>query len=551
MPNFAEQLQQQKAVKNTPFWLCTALLLCAVFIAVIQSQSRNYFDDAYMFVRYADHLLQGFGHSWNIGEIAIYGSTSIFYVLQVALIRALGVFNATETVVLLSSFWALAAVAVLAKTCSVLLCLASFSKSFSLLLLALMFCSPFLYHANTGMDTTLSLFFISLLIYCSLSSGVNPNFYKTLVLAVVAFLAIAARPDNAIVALALPCLMLLSFVKRPWCHIGLFVGVAFLLIALDLWLKNMLLHDPLPLAFYAKRSGFYQGYKGHFMWNPVSYLLMFLVSGLPYVVFWRKPEKHTAYKLAGVFLLPLGLTLAYYFTVVQVMGHLARYYFPFLPLLMVYCLTTLALYQSQSTQKIDKKRSLKQLFYAVVLLVLALPLPALYEQYLQPASTPYKSQTTKPSARETNLPLLPRWQVITELAKFAQSLPEGTRFAMSEYGYIGAKASGLHIIDLLGLHDRYIAHRGFSADYVLAQKPDVIWLAHSHYSRINGLIIDHHEFQKHYQFYPGAFIYGFAIRKDSPKAVQQKFDKLWQQFYPSDKNAYLIQWPSSQPKNDL
>lgn len=106
MPNFAEQLQQQKAVKNTPFWLFTALLLCAVFIAVIQSQSRNYFDDAYMFVRYADHLLQGFGHSWNIGEIAIYGSTSIFYVLQVAVIRALGFFNATETVVLLSSFQA-------------------------------------------------------------------------------------------------------------------------------------------------------------------------------------------------------------------------------------------------------------------------------------------------------------------------------------------------------------------------------------------------------------------------------------------------------------
>src|SRR5690348_5281858 len=47
-------------------------------------QDESHFDDAYMVLRYADHLIKGYGLSWNIGEGPVYGATSLGYLLWVS-----------------------------------------------------------------------------------------------------------------------------------------------------------------------------------------------------------------------------------------------------------------------------------------------------------------------------------------------------------------------------------------------------------------------------------------------------------------------------------
>jgi hypothetical protein len=108
------------------------------------------------------------------------------------------------------------------------------------------------------------------------------------------------------------------------------------------------------------------------------------------------------------------------------------------------------------------------------------------------------------------------WRASEEVALFAWAAPAGTRFAMSEHGVVGARAPDAFIIDVLGLHDRTFALDGFSVAELWRRRPDVIWMPHPDHTQMIRDILDSDELWNHYVFYPDAFTYGMALRRDSP-----------------------------------
>jgi hypothetical protein len=139
----------------------------------------------------------------------------------------------------------------------------------------------------------------------------------------------------------------------------------------------------------------------------------------------------------------------------------------------------------------------------------------------------YKTKAAEP------LPPVDRWEMLGVMARIAKESPPGTTIALSEHGLIGAAAPQVVLIDLVGLHDRQFAMEGFSAAELFRRKPDLIWMAHYHYTHIVGSIVESERFWQDYTFYPGAFDYGLAIRNDSPyfEGLSKQIDQAWKDMY--------------------
>jgi hypothetical protein len=89
-------------------------------------------------------------------------------------------------------------------------------------------------------------------------------------------------------------------------------------------------------------------------------------------------------------------------------------------------------------------------------------------------------------------------------------------------------------VDPLGLHDPFFAHHGFSATEFLDRKPDLIWFPHPDYSKIISSILDDPKFWAEYDYYPEAFDYGLAIRRDSKNytSIYKAVEDVWKIYYP-------------------
>jgi hypothetical protein len=104
---------------------------------------------------------------------------------------------------------------------------------------------------------------------------------------------------------------------------------------------------------------------------------------------------------------------------------------------------------------------------------------------------------------------------------------------MSEHGLVGAAAPDAVIIDVLGLHDREFARGGFRVDELWRRRPDVIWMPHPDHTQMVRDILDSDELWAHYDFYPDAFSYGVALRRDGPHAaaLAALFEARWEANY--------------------
>ena len=76
------------------------------------------------------------------------------------------------------------------------------------------------------------------------------------------------------------------------------------------------------------------------------------------------------------------------------------------------------------------------------------------------------------------------------------------------------------IIDVLGLHDRDFALHGFRAAELWRRAPEVIWMPHPDHTQMIRDILDSPRFWLDYDFYPDAFTYGVALRRDGPHAFE-------------------------------
>lgn len=512
-------------------------------ISFLMEQINTTFDDAYMFIRYAANFLNGYGFAWNPDGIQTYGVTSILYLFFIIIVRWLFPLADAGAILSVSSF-ALGMIvpAAIAAGC-MQTATSEFFKKYRFLFpifttIILMFSSHYQLHMVSGMDTTLSILCNTLLIIAT-SGWVKKTTHFSLILLVIAsYASFLARPDSLIYAVLFPILYGWFFLReaRTKNIIWFCIAIAATLL-LDMLVKYWIFGDPLPLPFYTKRAGYLDGYRDIFMWNPASYLIIFFREMFPFIAVLFLGATTKSWRLILIFLTPVVLTFAYFLTFTQIMGFWARYYFPALPFFVMGSFMVL------DQRLVDTTPNLKQNFTTRIILVLLIAvflflpiskstIETAYENRFMSSPRIYKSSIS--NTINNDFPKLGWWTVINAMSELISQLPAGTRVAMSEHGLVGAKSPEIYIIDLIGLHDPFFAHNGFVSSKLFERTPDIIWFPPPAYTKILASIQDDPRLLTEYDYYPGAFDNGLAIRRGAEQyeLIMKIIANTWLEYYP-------------------
>jgi hypothetical protein len=518
--------------------------LTAARLAALARAAPTDFDDAYMYLRYAIHLLAGQGLAWNPGEGSAYGVTSLLHLAAVVLVKTVLPNLAPAAVLQAASGGAavgfLAALVATAALCSQHLRLHRNWIFWTAAILALVaFREAFGFHASTGMDTMMSALANAALVFCALQFARAPKRSRALLAALASLLAVLARPDNLFCALLCPVLAIVLLAPKskgkPLATFALIFGGLLAALVLAEWL---VLGSPLPLSFFAKQPWYYGSFADEFAWNPFLFLKVFALSAWPFVVALILFADREGLRRVVVLLLPPLATMVVLCRFNQIMGHLGRFYYPFLPFFVAAGVLEFDAWLGRMrTGRAGVSATLAWRAGIAIgaILVGSFSLSFAADRYSSRAQAQkLVSIDGFHTSAQTSLPELDSWQAAHAIADMAMASPSGTSFAMSEHGLPGALAPQTTIIDVLGLHDPYFARQGFSAVELFRRRPDVIWLPHADHTQMLRDILDSEEFWNHYVFYPEAFFHGIALRTDSPKYTRlaELLSAQWQKAYP-------------------
>ncbi len=509
------------------------------------------FDDSYMFYRYALHLREGMGLSWNGDGVHTAGMTSIgwFAVVFLTSLLPLGAGKA----LLLASF----ATGLLGI---VLCCLGIaklsrnvYLKQFLLVcpLLAIFLVSRTTFRANlvTGMDTMLS-FASDAVLACAIWSWCEDRsrtWTRSVLVGLLGALSVIVRPENGLFAVLCPALaaFLLLDASRRRELVSVLVTFSGAVVLYAVAYRGYF-HVWMPLSFYMKSGHAYQGYIGGWQWDPRGFVGRFLqiadmLLAVPLLFTTRRSRR-----IAACYLIPVVATMLYLQTVMQIMGAAARYYVPFLA-----PVTVAAAWMADTSWREGAFSGIKLRPALVAGLLAVLGLRGLAEYLNHSAkvhpraiSTAY-AQPVLVTAAAAPLPEKSWWRVITLIGTgLVRPLPAGSTIAASEVGYIGAVAPRVNVIDLAGLNDSEIALHGFDMDRFLDRKPALIWFPHSDYTGQRYAMLCSPRLLREYVLIGGgAFDYSLAIRRGTPETadILAHANETFQQLYPGvDMQTYVV-----------
>lgn len=518
-----------------------AIASLAIYLSTtLPALGKTDFDDAYMFLRYARHYLASGEFSWNLGEGPAYGMTSLLHLFAVTALRGATALEDPLILTGLSFAAGLLALMVLLAA-GFRLCNRS-GLWLPLLLVPILLCSRiYPFHSLTGMETTTSLLINSLLVLVMAWHPGRFGKWQMIGCLVASYLACLARPDNGLYALLVPPLFYCACDSRNRKPALIYTGLFLALLGIDAILKKWLLGDFVPLPVYAKSSGFYRGYLGSDKWNAATFTFQFLRDCLPFLLLILGMANRDILRHLLALLFPMILTFGYYSTVNQIMGWNARYYFPSLPFVILGAFLALRSFEEKSFQPRPCCAEFwpARLVGMALLLVLSLS-PSIetvvsdcWRTRVAESTVKYEPRTQWKIEAAEPLPRLGWVRAIHEVDALLGELPGEVMVAASENGFIGSRHPTKKIIDLAGLNDRQIAHEGFSAQALFTKNPDILWLPPPDYSYAVSEILDAAEFHANYDYFPGAFDYGLALRKNSKayplaaEALRKAFIKLY------------------------
>ncbi len=485
---------------------------------------ESIFDDSYMFLRYAKNWLNGNGFSWNATDGPSYGITSTLYLFIITILR--GVTNLSDVVILTGTSFVFGLFA-----CFTLVFLGFLiqGKQISqdswipiLVIPVLLFLPPFKAHSVTGMETTLSLWMNSLLA-CSVVVFSRRCSNLTLILCLLfGYMSFLTRPDNGLYALLLPPIFLLATNRSLWNYVIKYIVIFLIILLLDMMMKKVLFGSILPLPFFAKSSGFYRGFLG--TPNSIFAMMPFCDAVVPIILVVVASITSFSYKQVLAILIPVFATFSYLVTVNQIMGSFSRFYYPSLSFFIFAAFISITALNTKKTEN-STDFSFHKIGWRIIIALIFL-LPSISISFRNIATnfwqnnmmksfshTPilnieYKKISTK------QLPVLGQKSIL-EISKLLQKLPKEITLAASEYGYLSSKFPFMTIIDMVGLHDKNIIQKGFSAEYLFSRNPDIIWFPYRTYSHDIAEILNSKTFALEYEYYPNVYDYGIALRKNS------------------------------------
>ena len=516
--------------------LAVPLLLSAV---VVSCAFRTFkLDDAFMFYRYALHFREGYGIAWNAGQGHTYGLTSLgwFFVVLLASFLPLKPLAILITGSVVSFVVALAVMTRIVTRFARSTALRAWPLALALVALPLLVQPYFDADIINGMETMLSLLANALVAGAALACMRSPSERGALLLGVAGYAAFFVRPENGLAAATLPILLFAIVPGFRLRHLALAELCLFAPIAIQIGIAYRYFGTPVPLPFYVKSLN---GYKGFICITSSGVeLSRFLFLSLPYFCFatWAALQRAER-RLLLLFLLPVLLTCLYLVTVLQIMGDHARYYVPFLPFVILPCLLVFdsaLLRPASASSRPPWSRVAATLLAGLVVIGGLGSVSRIWSANAARKVVLYQ-EPTRVHVREGRLvgrSMLDQYRIMGDA--LLRELPAGTTVAASEVGYIGASAPQVHIIDIVGLNDREIALHGFSMSSLLARQPDLIWLPPWGYTWIRRAIWTDPAFLADYDVYEGAFVYGVAIRKGTPrtKQIEAQFTSAWAKAYP-------------------
>ena len=222
-----------------------AFIIGTSFIA----NNERYFtlvDDAMISMRYAQHLAQGHGLTWNIGEAPAEGFTNLGWTLYMAFLHLFSIpaSKISLAVMLTSLVILLANITVVYKIAETLLPNSKYASTLAALITAFYF--PLVFWSLRGMEVGL----LTLLVDLSLLLAVSKN--KNILVSILLALAILVRMD-ALIPAALIVVYLFAKDKRSAIVPAISIIATTLAI---LWFQQIYFGDFLPITYYQKVTGF-------------------------------------------------------------------------------------------------------------------------------------------------------------------------------------------------------------------------------------------------------------------------------------------------------
>ncbi|MDP5172635.1 MAG: hypothetical protein NWR72_20500 [Bacteroidia bacterium] len=491
----------------------SAMILLAKVWSRMTGNPLSVFDDAFMFIRYANNLVATGSYGWNAGEIS-YGCTSILYTSWFWLWQSLLHLPATSTSIMLMGSSIAFGVLALWLLAKVLRTLAPGFPQPWLWLLPLICSQMFQANILNGMDTTLTMAALVLMILSWARYSQRPG-TNALTLAVIAsYLPFLTRPDTGFFVLLFPVLWLWAN-EQLKAILPTVLALGGLLL-MDVLIKFWYFGDPLPIPYYAKSGDLLLGYLGMEEWPVEQYLLSFLLIGAPSVVVVILSGERISWKVLLAFYAPMMLTLLVLSLKIQIMGYNARFFLPSIPFLILGPLASIP----------RKKMALPPRTPWLLLCWSAMALTGIFigEFHERRVEREEAEADAVMAAHHPNEDSLANQNLLYQILDL---LPAGATFAATEHGYLSVKYPDLNIFDLAGLHDVRIAKTGYRDSLLREVAPQVIWMPHSDYVGLREAMKSGAFFQQAYLFLPGEYEYGLAIYLAGPstEAIKQVLDR--------------------------
>ncbi len=530
--------------KTQFFWSCIIIVFASIIYLIgVNNYIKIYFDDAYMFIRYAKNFIAGHGMAWNAGEEIVYGNTSLLQFFYITFLRWILPFSDGTVLAIASGTMGYLSIALIVYTCikfstSDLLKKQYLHYFIGLLVFSLM-TRNYIYIASTGMETMTGIFTNIALIYFTLQFVKQQKWFTFAFVVLLSYLTTLARPDSIFYACLFPSITFLTqFNSKDRIKYFLIFGTLFtILFFTDLGVKYYFFNDIFPLSFYVKKYSFFDGFLDYPIWSPIKFMFDYFILALPFFLLGILMFSRRCSIIWG-FLIPFTITMAYFLTVNQLMGLWSRFYLPSLPFLAVGAVLSLNHFLEQKA--LDYKTYFLSFFRVAAFLLFFFCIATAdiliikYELFFMPKVTVYESDVKYETTSTEKLPKLAWDTIMNNITVLAQKAPKGLKIATTDHGYFGAAATHINIIDMAGLHDKHTAYNGFSDTYLMDKKPDIIFPFTS-YTLMNKQLFENEDFITNYDFYPSAFWYGLAIRKDSPhlEKIRPLIQKTWQRLYPN------------------
>ncbi len=521
--------------------LLAAILLLRTVVDVVAATSSEWlWDDAYMYVRYADHFLSGFGVRWNPREPPTYGLTSLLFLAPVTILRAFTPASDGAAVLaasLGSGVILLALLGVLAWRLAV----DAPGRGVALLpvAFAVLWRPGLERHFSTGMDTTFAMAALTGFLLAAIQLFRAPTRRGAVWIGLAGGALYVARPDLMLFPAGVLAAAVLGARDRASRGHALAAAAACAAVLVaELIAARVYFGTAVPLPFYAKGTALYgSAMRASYATTAGEQLAEFVRLHWPLLALAASPLAGGLRRLRATWRpLELGVlaaTLAYgayfRFLVLQVMPYSQRFYQPTLPPLVFLAARAAVEWLRAPPSLFTTRRAAWLAGVATPLLLLALFDAAEYgwasvEQLgvrvaaarsgaNGPSSDGGAAEEAATDANEAT------WRSAIFLARELPDLPDDLVLAGTDIGYIAARARRKRVVDLAALHDTDFALHGFSADRLLrVDRPDLLFLPHKDYAEMRAAIRGHPVFLAEYDLFTKQRVrgLGFALRRTSP-----------------------------------